>query len=178
MLVNSVLLLATSAAVLVSGMPTLMVPRQATPTTSTLGASSSSPAASTSITTTTTSPAPTGTFTTTQHITIPGQTNDHVTIPGKTIDIAIPTCKPTITPDENGYVPPGECGAIWNYYPSFTGAVALAVIFFLLTAAHIFQAAYYNKVRKCFLFPVLLTTSPFPFYGKRKKEVLIRSVMM
>jgi hypothetical protein len=74
-------------------------------------------------------------FTTTKQITIPGVTNPHVTLPAKTIDITIPTCIKTITPDENGYVPPGTCGALYDYYPSFAAAVAAAVIFGILTDA-------------------------------------------
>ncbi|GJC77271.1 putative lipid transporter atnI [Colletotrichum liriopes] len=88
---------------------------------------------------------PTGDFITTKHITIPGVTNSHVNIPAKTIDIAIPTCVQTIEPDANGYVPPGECGAIWNYYPSFVAALVFAVLFGLLTAVHIWQAAKHKK---------------------------------
>jgi len=81
----------------------------------------------------------------TEHITITGVTNDHVTIPAKTIDIVIPTCVRTIEPDENGYLPPGTCGALWAYYPSFNAAVAFASLFGLLTGVHIWQAALYKK---------------------------------
>lgn len=149
MLVNYCLLLATTA--LVTGIPT-QLPRQAEITTSAL---STQPA---------TTPIPTGTFTTTIYQTIEGVTNAHVTVPPKTLALAIPTCIPTILPDENGYVPPGECGAIWNYYPSFTGAVVLAVIFAVLAAAHIFQAVYYHKVRKLFHFPLLTPYFPPPIF--------------
>ncbi|CAJ2504720.1 Uu.00g121140.m01.CDS01 [Anthostomella pinea] len=89
--------------------------------------------------------APTGTFISTQHITIGGVTNDYVTLAGSTIDLALPTCIQTITPDANGYLPPGTCNAIWDYYPSFSAAAAFAVIFGLLTALHIFQAIRYKK---------------------------------
>ncbi len=95
----------------------------------------------------TTTPAPTGVITTTKYITIDGQTDSHVTIPGQTIAIAIPTCVQTITPDANGYVPPGTCGAIWNYYPSFRAAVAFAALFAVLVTVHIWQAVAYKKVR-------------------------------
>lgn len=91
--------------------------------------------------------APKSIFTTTNHITIGGVTNSHVTIPGHTIDVAIPTCKQTITPDENGYVPPGTCGAIWDYYPSFAAALTFAFLFGGLMVLHIWQAAKYKKVR-------------------------------
>lgn len=90
---------------------------------------------------------PTGNFITTKHIIIPGVTNSHVNIPAKTIDLALPTCIQTIEPDANGYVPPGECGAIWNYYPSFAAAMVFAVLFGALTAIHIWQAARHKKVR-------------------------------
>ncbi|KAL0939984.1 RTA1 domain-containing protein [Colletotrichum truncatum] len=88
---------------------------------------------------------PTGDFIETKFITIPGVTNSHVTIPAKTIDIAIPTCVQTVEPDANGYVPPGECGALWNYYPSFTAAIIFAVLFGVLTGVHIWQAAAHRK---------------------------------
>ncbi|KDN67771.1 putative RTA1 domain-containing protein [Colletotrichum sublineola] len=88
---------------------------------------------------------PTGNFITTQHIIISGVTNSYVDIPAKTIDIAIPTCIQTIKPDANGYIPPGECGAIWNYYPSFVAAVVFALLFALLTVVHIWQAAKHKK---------------------------------
>lgn len=81
-----------------------------------------------------------------QFITIPGLTNDHVTIADKTITLDIPTCEQTIKPDSNGYVPPGTCGALWGYYPKIAPAAALAIMFALLTAVHIWQAARYKKV--------------------------------
>ncbi|KAF6803097.1 RTA1 domain-containing protein [Colletotrichum sojae] len=93
----------------------------------------------------TAAPAPTGDFITTQHVTIPGMTNSYVTLPAKTIDIAIPTCVQTTEPDANGYVPPGSCGALWNYYPSFAAAMVFAVLFGILTAVHIWQAAMHKK---------------------------------
>jgi hypothetical protein len=90
--------------------------------------------------------APTGVFITTEHITIPGVTDDHVTIPAKTIDIAKPTCIHTITPDKNGYVPPGTCGALYDYYPSFAAALVFSVLFGILSVAHITQAAILKTV--------------------------------
>lgn len=100
------------------------------------------------ITSSTVSAVPTGDFITTKFITIPGVTDSHVTVPAKTITLALPTCVQTIEPDANGYVPPGSCGALWNYYPSFAAAIAFAVVFGVLTAVHIWQAARYKKVRK------------------------------
>ncbi|KAJ0287442.1 hypothetical protein CBS470a_005406 [Colletotrichum nupharicola] len=99
------------------------------------------------ITSSTVSAVPTGDFITTKFITIPGVTDSHVTVPAKTITLALPTCVQTIEPDANGYVPPGSCGALWNYYPSFAAAIAFAVVFGVLTAVHIWQAARYKKVR-------------------------------
>ena len=89
--------------------------------------------------------APDGTYISTEHITVGGVTNDHITIPAQTIDIPIQTCIQTITPDANGYVPPGTCGAIWDYYPSFVAAAIFAVLFGTLTFVHIWQAARYKK---------------------------------
>lgn len=94
---------------------------------------------------------PDGYYTSTDHITIQGVTNDHVTVAGQTIDIPIATCVQTITPDANGYVPPGTCGAIWDYYPSFSAAAVFAVLFGILTLVHLWQAVSSGKVR---LFPV------------------------
>ena len=85
-------------------------------------------------------------FITTKYITIAGQTNDHVTIAPQTITLALPTCSQTITPDKNGYVPPGTCGALYDYYPSFAAAVVFAILFGMLTVAHIAQAAVFKKV--------------------------------
>jgi hypothetical protein len=90
-------------------------------------------------------------FLTTKYITIPVVTNAHVTIPAKTIDIAIPTCIHTITPDKNGYVPPGTCGALYDYYPSFTAAIVVAALFGMLTVVHVTQAAVYKKVSSSLL---------------------------
>lgn len=92
-------------------------------------------------------PAPTGYFDTTEFIIIPGATDDHFTQPAKTIKLTMATCKPTITPDANGYVPPGTCNAIWNYYPSFYAAAVFAGLFFLLIVVHIWLAARHKKVR-------------------------------
>lgn len=107
-----------------------------TPTTTLPNTATTSPAASTNSVY----------FLTTEYITIPGVTNAHVTIPAKTIDIAIPTCIHTINPDKNGYVPPGTCGALYDYYPSFAAAIVVAILFGILTIAHITQAAVYKKV--------------------------------
>lgn len=85
-------------------------------------------------------------FLTTNYITIAGETNAQVTIPGQTIAIAIPTCIQSITPDKNGYVPPGTCNALYDYYPSFAAAVVASVLFGILTVAHIFQAVKFKKV--------------------------------
>ncbi|KAL7622595.1 hypothetical protein AAE478_008105 [Parahypoxylon ruwenzoriense] len=82
---------------------------------------------------------------TTQHITIDGFTNDYATVPAKTINIAIPTCIQTIEPDSNGYLPPGTCNALWNYYPSFSAALAFTLLFGLLMFLHLYQAVAYKK---------------------------------
>lgn len=81
-----------------------------------------------------------------QFITIPGVTNSHVNIAPQTITLHVPTCVQTITPDSNGYVPPGTCGALWDYYPNFAAALLFAVLFAALTTIHIWQAARYKKV--------------------------------
>ncbi|KAH7150291.1 RTA1 like protein-domain-containing protein [Dactylonectria estremocensis] len=88
---------------------------------------------------------PTGYFIATQTIIVDGVTNSHVTIAPNTILLAIPTCVQTLEPDENGYLPPGTCNAIWNYYPSFAAALVFMALFAALTAVHIWQAAKYKK---------------------------------
>ncbi|KPM34594.1 hypothetical protein AK830_g11971 [Neonectria ditissima] len=88
---------------------------------------------------------PTGYFTTTKLIVISGVTESHVTIPAKTITLALPTCIQTLEPDENGFLPPGTCNAIWKYYPSLAAALLFAGLFAALTAVHIHQAARYKK---------------------------------
>lgn len=95
----------------------------------------------------TTTAAPTGYYTTTQTVIIDGVTNSQVTIPAKTILLTLPTCHQTLKPDKNGYLPPGTCNAIWNYYPSFAAALVFAGLFAIMTAVHIWQAARYKKVR-------------------------------
>ncbi|KAK1857219.1 rta1 domain protein, partial [Colletotrichum chrysophilum] len=110
------------------------------------------------ITSSTVSAVPTGDFITTKFITIPGVTDSHVTVPAKTITLALPTCVQTIEPDANGYVPPGSCGALWNYYPSFAAAIAFAVVFGVLTAVHIWQAARYKKVRQRWCWVIIMAS--------------------
>ncbi|KAF6824226.1 RTA1 domain-containing protein [Colletotrichum plurivorum] len=119
----------------------------------------------------TAAPAPTGEFITTQYITLPGMTNSYATVPAKTIEIAIPTCVQTIKPDANGYVPPGECGALWNYYPSFAAAMVFAVFFGILTAVHIWQAATHKK-RWCWfiIMASIWETLAFTFRGLSSKN--------
>ncbi|RGP76960.1 hypothetical protein FLONG3_4898 [Fusarium longipes] len=93
-----------------------------------------------------TTEAPQEWFTTTKNIaTIGGTTDEYYTRPAKTIQIVIPTCVQTFEPDENGYLPPGTCNANWNYYPNFSAAAVFAVLFAILTGAHIWQAARYKK---------------------------------
>ncbi|PNS20101.1 Isotrichodermin C-15 hydroxylase [Sphaceloma murrayae] len=55
-----------------------------------------------------------------------------------------PRCTPTIAPGKDGYLPPGTCGALWNYAPSFSAAVALTALFGVLLLIHVAQAAYYR----------------------------------
>jgi hypothetical protein len=84
-------------------------------------------------------------FTTTKLIIISGETNSVFTRHGNTITIAIATCSATIQPDSNGFVPPGSCNAMWNYYPSFAAALLFSILFGVLTIAHIYQAVKHGK---------------------------------
>lgn len=82
---------------------------------------------------------------------------------------ASPTCI-SITPDQNGYVPYGSCGANYYYvktllmhtsqskkltsypkYPSFAAAIFFAVAFGLSLSTHIFQAFLHKKWRFCWV---------------------------
>ncbi|MCJ1485727.1 hypothetical protein MMC06_005902 [Schaereria dolodes] len=51
-----------------------------------------------------------------------------------------PTCTQTITPDHNGYVPPGTCNALYRFYPSFAAALLFSLLFGATTLLHIGQA--------------------------------------
>jgi hypothetical protein len=50
-------------------------------------------------------------------------------------------------PGKYGYVPPDACNSYYNYNPQFPAAVAVAILFGILTLAHITQAAIYRKVK-------------------------------
>ncbi|CAD6443453.1 6a25eb9f-b737-4dcf-a6bd-5b1430d891ae [Sclerotinia trifoliorum] len=91
-------------------------------------------------------------FLTTNYVTITGMTNAYVTLPAKTISFAVPTCIQTLTPDKNGYLPPGTCNALYDYYPSSALALAFAAIFGALTIAHLIQAVFYKKAYSFFVF--------------------------
>ncbi|KAL4902741.1 RTA1 like protein-domain-containing protein [Aspergillus multicolor] len=69
------------------------------------------------------------------------------------LDLPTNTCTPTVTPDSNGYVPPGNCNALYSYYPSFAAAVAFSVLFGVLLIAHFVQATIYKAT---FVWVVLL----------------------
>ncbi|MCJ1286200.1 hypothetical protein MMC26_005545 [Xylographa opegraphella] len=88
-------------------------------------------------------------------ITIPPVTLTPVSIPPVSIPIITPvsldlhlpspTCIQTITPDANGYVPPGSCNALYKFYPSFATAVIFSILFGAVTLLHIGQAAAHKK---------------------------------
>ncbi|MCJ1385194.1 hypothetical protein MMC17_008315 [Xylographa soralifera] len=61
------------------------------------------------------------------------------------LHLPTPTCIQTITPDANGYVPPGTCNALYKYYPSFAAAVIFSALFGAVTILHIGQAAAHKK---------------------------------
>ncbi|RDW67217.1 uncharacterized protein DSM5745_09083 [Aspergillus mulundensis] len=69
------------------------------------------------------------------------------------LDLPTNTCTPTVTPDSNGYVPPGNCNALYAYYPSFAAAVAFSVLFGILLIAHFMQATIYKAA---FVWVILL----------------------
>ena len=78
-------------------------------------------------------------------ITHPADAGPSVSQASRTIAITIPTCTMTAVPDQTGHVPPGTCHAYYDYYPSFSAALLFAILFGLLTALHITQAALYKK---------------------------------
>jgi hypothetical protein len=65
-----------------------------------------------------------------------------ITVPSfsLSLDLPTPTCTQTIVPDKNGYLPPGTCNSLYNFYPSFTAAVIMTAVFGILSFAHIVQA--------------------------------------
>ncbi|KAH8697919.1 RTA1 domain-containing protein [Talaromyces proteolyticus] len=73
-------------------------------------------------------------------LTIRDDFDPHVSIPPLTLNLPSNTCFPTIAPDKNGYVPPTECNALYEYYPSFQAAVAFTVVFGALLMVHLAQA--------------------------------------
>lgn len=87
-----------------------------------------------------------GVYITTKLVIVPGVTNEAVTIAEKTITLKLPTCHHTIAPDSNGYRPPGTCGALFAYYPSFYAAVVMTIVFGILAVVHIFLAAKHKAV--------------------------------
>ncbi|KAF9890447.1 hypothetical protein FE257_005852 [Aspergillus nanangensis] len=67
-----------------------------------------------------------------------------VSIPSLTLNLPTNTCTPTIAPDENGWVPPTECNALYQYYPSLKTAIAFSVLFGIVMIAHFIQATFYE----------------------------------
>ncbi|EXJ85588.1 hypothetical protein A1O1_05953 [Capronia coronata CBS 617.96] len=61
------------------------------------------------------------------------------------LDLPSSTCTQTIKPDKNGYVPPGTCGSLYEYYPSFGAAIVFSVLFGILFIAHLAQAIAHKK---------------------------------
>lgn len=53
----------------------------------------------------------------------------------------------TAVPGENGNVPITACNSYYNFDPKFEPAVAMAVLFGLVTACQIVQAIMHRKVR-------------------------------
>ncbi|MCJ1291596.1 hypothetical protein MMC34_003141 [Xylographa carneopallida] len=74
------------------------------------------------------------------HISIPT-----ITLHSLTLHLPTPTCIPTITPDANGYVPPGTYHALYKYYPSFAAALVFSTLFGATTLLHIGQAVSHKK---------------------------------
>lgn len=56
----------------------------------------------------------------------------------------VPSCT-TAVPDKNGHVPPEACNANYGFYPKWEDNCVFAVLFELVTAAHLAQAILYKK---------------------------------
>lgn len=64
--------------------------------------------------------------------------------PSSTSSSSAASCT-TAVPGKYGYVPEDACNALYNFNPAFAPAVAVAVLFGLLTLTHIVQAFAYKK---------------------------------
>jgi hypothetical protein len=78
------------------------------------------------------------------HISIPPVSIPPVTEPSLSLNLSSNTCTPTVKPDQNGYVPPDQCNALYQYYPSFGAAIAFSVIFGIIMMTHFVQATIYK----------------------------------
>ncbi|KAF2429253.1 hypothetical protein EJ08DRAFT_661789 [Tothia fuscella] len=67
------------------------------------------------------------------------------TIPSLDIHLPTPTCTRTIQPDNNGYLPPVTCKALYNHYPLLTAAIVMSFVFGLTAVAHTTQAIISKK---------------------------------
>lgn len=64
--------------------------------------------------------------------------------PTSTSDVSFASCT-TAVPGKYGYVPPTACNSYYNFDPSFSAAVAVAVIFGILTLLHLTEAIVFKK---------------------------------
>lgn len=64
--------------------------------------------------------------------------------PTPTADASFASCT-TAIPSKYGYVPPTACNSNFNFSPSFPAAVAVSIIFGLLTATHLTEALLFKK---------------------------------
>jgi hypothetical protein len=60
--------------------------------------------------------------------------------------VAHATCT-TAVPGKYGKVPPGSCNSYYPFDPQFAPAVAVAILFGILTLAHLVLAIVFRKVR-------------------------------
>lgn len=71
-------------------------------------------------------------------------TTTNLTAPTSTLDASFASCT-TAVPDKYGHVPLTACNSNYNYDPSFSAAVAVAVIFGVMTTAHLAEAIIFRK---------------------------------
>ncbi|KAJ8107812.1 hypothetical protein OPT61_g8604 [Boeremia exigua] len=96
-------------------------------------------------------------------------------IPSFTLNLPPQTCTPGFssyaTPGLNGYVPAEACNALWLYFPKFAAAVAMSILFGMLTIAHLGQAvAYRNGYCWVVIMAALWETGAYAFRALGSKD--------
>jgi hypothetical protein len=72
-------------------------------------------------------------------------TSNQTSMPSQTSNSSDPSCS-TAIPGKYGYVPEDACNSYYNYNPQYPPAIAVAVIFGILTTVHVILAIRFKKV--------------------------------